>query len=118
MRGSWIVALVTTEGHVSWVRSASAEAVLTSAAGCASVAVDIPMGLPTSGYRASEQLARTRLGAARSSIFYTPVRVQPHSGPPRQLGVIGLLLATALDSAGLPPVAWHPARTQASSFHP
>jgi predicted RNase H-like nuclease len=74
MRGSWIVALVTTEGDVSWVRSASAEAVLTSAAGCASVAVDIPMGLPTNAYRASEELARTRLGGARSSIFYTPVR--------------------------------------------
>jgi predicted RNase H-like nuclease len=74
VKSSWILALVSTEGRVAWVRCASARAVLAAAGRCASVAVDIPIGLPTNGYRVSEQLARSRLGRARSSIFYTPVR--------------------------------------------
>ena len=50
VKNSWIVALVSTEGRVAWVCCASARGVLATAGGCASVAVDIPIGLPTNGY--------------------------------------------------------------------
>ena len=38
------------------------------------VAVDIPIGLPTSGPRPADVLARARLGPRRSSVFPAPVR--------------------------------------------
>lgn len=38
------------------------------------VAIDIPIGLPTGGPRAADQLAREFLGARRNSVFLTPVR--------------------------------------------
>lgn len=40
----------------------------------AAVAIDIPIGLPDSGYRRADELARAELGARWPSIFMTPVR--------------------------------------------
>lgn len=38
------------------------------------VAIDIPIGLPDAGRRRADVLARTAIGARRSSVFMTPVR--------------------------------------------
>ena len=38
------------------------------------LAVDIPIGLPDSGRRAADQLARNFVGVRRSSVFFTPSR--------------------------------------------
>ena len=38
------------------------------------VAVDIPIGLPDAGRRRADALAKTAVGARRSSVFMTPVR--------------------------------------------
>lgn len=38
------------------------------------VAVDIPIGLPATGRRTADQLARDELGPRRSSVFYAPPR--------------------------------------------
>ncbi|MGQ0481639.1 MAG: DUF429 domain-containing protein [Pseudonocardia sp.] len=74
VKSSWVVALVTAAGDVTWELCVDAREVLAVTDGCAAVAVDVPMGLPADGYRESEVLAKQRLGAARSAIFYTPVR--------------------------------------------
>jgi predicted RNase H-like nuclease len=70
----WVIALVTDTGQVGWQLVPGAAAVLAATGGCAAVAVDVPLRLPDAGYRQSEVRARERLGRARSSIFYTPVR--------------------------------------------
>lgn len=64
----WIIA--DTEGAFTLARSFEEMATLTADA--ASVLVDIPMGL--AGERACERVARSLLGARRSSIFTPPVR--------------------------------------------
>ncbi len=74
VRDGWIVALVPDDLRVAWARCPDARAVLAATDGCAAVAVDVPLALPVDGYRSSERRARERLGPARSSIFYTPVR--------------------------------------------
>ena len=74
VRSAWIVALVDADGHVDWVVRGSAAEVLDVAADCVAVGVDVPLGLPTDGHRPSERAARARLGKARSSVFFTPVR--------------------------------------------
>lgn len=74
VRDAWIVALVTGSGAVSWARCVDARAVLDVTAGCAAVAVDIPLAVPVDDHRRCERVARERLGTARSSIFFTPVR--------------------------------------------
>ena len=38
------------------------------------VGIDIPIGLRAAGQRAADQAARARLGAARSSVFFAPIR--------------------------------------------
>lgn len=38
------------------------------------IAIDIPIGLPASGRRAADELARQELGPRRSSVFYAPPR--------------------------------------------
>jgi len=40
----------------------------------ATIAIDMPIGLPANGKRPSDQLARDRLGPRRSTFFPTPIR--------------------------------------------
>lgn len=72
--GGWVVALVGS-GRVRWSVCPDAAAVLVATAGCAAVGVDIPLGLPSGrARRACDDLAATRLGRARSSVFPAPPR--------------------------------------------
>ncbi|MGA9872614.1 MAG: DUF429 domain-containing protein [Rhodococcus sp. (in: high G+C Gram-positive bacteria)] len=72
-KGEWVVA--TFDGvRVEWTVAADVESVLALTGHCAAVGVDMPLSLPTVGYRVSEVEAKAFLGSARSSIFHTPVR--------------------------------------------
>lgn len=73
MPGGWLVALVSGT-NVQWAFAASAAEVVAVTASCSAVAVDIPMGLPETGWRACELAAREFLGPARSSVFLAPPR--------------------------------------------
>lgn len=70
-RGGWIGAHVQ-DGAVRWEFFADAATVLAAPAGV--VGIDIPIGLPTAGYRDCDRAARDVLGPARNSVFFTPVR--------------------------------------------
>jgi predicted RNase H-like nuclease len=80
-RGGWVIAIVRP-GEVRWRTARTAPDVLVATAGCAAVAVDIPLGLPTGGpdggadggRRECDVLAARALGPARSSIFPAPPR--------------------------------------------
>lgn len=71
MPGGWLVAFVSGTG-VRWAEATTAAEVAAVTAECAAVAVDIPMGLPETGWRACEPAAREFLGPARSSVFLAP----------------------------------------------
>lgn len=84
-KGGWVGALlpVTGRGAVRWVDArdigtlvgrATDAAAAGGTGGVGVVAVDIPIGLPDTGRRRADGLARARLGARRSSVFPTPVR--------------------------------------------
>jgi predicted RNase H-like nuclease len=98
--GGWVGALVSA-GQVSWYAGRLAELLRLPAA---VVAVDIPLALPLDGVRrACEVEARRRLGAARSSVFFSP-----------PLAVLGARthgaaseLARAAGSVGVSIQTWH-----------
>ncbi|WP_299738290.1 DUF429 domain-containing protein [Pseudonocardia sp. 73-21] len=70
----WVVARVRP-GSVRWTVCPDVAAVLVATAGCATVGVDIPLGLPTgAARRACDDLTAQRLGRARSSVFPAPPR--------------------------------------------
>ncbi len=72
--GGWVVAQVSG-GRVRWSVVPDAPAVLAATAGCAAVAVDIPLRTPTGAEpRACDIAAARALGPARSSVFPAPPR--------------------------------------------
>ena len=72
--GGWVAA-VWGDGGVEWRALPLAFGpMLEGLADCAVVAVDVPIGMPATGYRACDVAAREALGAARSSVFLTPPR--------------------------------------------
>ncbi|WP_415976589.1 DUF429 domain-containing protein [Rhodococcus sp. 077-4] len=71
-KGAWVVA-VFGGATLTWTACASVAEVLEVTRDCARVGVDMPLSLPVRGYRISELEAKAFLGAARSSIFHTPV---------------------------------------------
>jgi len=82
-RGGWVVvtAAAMPGGPVHEVEVLAQVAPLIERVrrgGLAAVAVDMPMGLPAAGPRASDAQARARLGARRSSVFPTPPRPLLH----------------------------------------
>ena len=71
-KGAWVLAIFdgTT---LTWTACSSVPNVIDLTRECARVGVDMPLSLPTDGYRVSELEAKKFLGPARSSIFHTPV---------------------------------------------
>ncbi len=72
-RGGWVG---LTDDGTGWF-GPTIDALVAAAATdgpLACVAIDIPIGLPTSGPRRADVLARAAIGARRSSVFETPVR--------------------------------------------
>lgn len=77
--GAWVGALLPARGHgdVALVGAADLATLVETArtrAPVVLVAVDIPVGLPDTGVRRADVLARRRLGPRASSVFATPVR--------------------------------------------
>lgn len=77
--GAWVGALLPARGRgdVALVGAADLATLVVRAqarAPVALVAVDIPVGLPDTGVRQADVLARRRLGPRASSVFATPVR--------------------------------------------
>lgn len=70
-RGGWVGALVDGE-RVSWLRLPDVDAVLSVDAGA--VGIDMPIGLPDSGRRECDLLAKRLLGPAHARVFLTPPR--------------------------------------------
>ena len=70
-RGGWLGALVSG-GDVEWLRLGDVTAAL--AVGAAVVGVDMPIGLPATGRRECDLLAKKALGAAHPRVFLTPPR--------------------------------------------
>lgn len=74
-RGGWVAVVIDdAEGDASGVfvpRLQDLPDVVPDASG---VAIDIPIGLPRSGRRRADALARQQLGARRNSVFFTPIR--------------------------------------------
>jgi predicted RNase H-like nuclease len=77
-RAGWVIATAEprdgglTLGEIFVV--ADFAALLQSTAGCAAVAIDIPIGLSDDGRRAADFEARRRIGLRRSSVFPAPAR--------------------------------------------
>ena len=75
----WVVACIpiTGSGQASLTRYETFQEVKATVAelGCASVGVDMPIGVKLSGSRQLDSEARKRLGARRSSLFPTPSSV-------------------------------------------
>jgi len=72
--GGWVAAVWSRTG-VEWrLLPLALGPALDLLAGCAVVAVDVPIGVPEVGYRACDVAAREVLGEARSSVFHTPTR--------------------------------------------
>lgn len=75
--GAWVVAMVDGEGELSWraARDTAALLALADEYDADALALDVPIGLPSlGGRRACDGLARTRIGARRSSVFAAPPR--------------------------------------------
>ncbi|MFP5220414.1 MAG: DUF429 domain-containing protein [Actinomycetes bacterium] len=75
--GGWVVAVVDGEGELSWAWADDTSGVLELAddLDADAVALDVPIGLPAlGGRRRCDDLARTRLGPRRSSVFAAPPR--------------------------------------------
>ena len=75
----WVVACIpiTGSGQASLIRYETFQEVKATVVelGCASVGVDMPIGVKLSGSRQLDSEARKRLGARRSSLFPTPSSV-------------------------------------------
>lgn len=72
--GGWVAAVWSRTG-VEWrLLPLALTAAMDLLDDCAVVAVDVPIGVPEAGYRACDVAAREALGAARSSVFFTPTR--------------------------------------------
>jgi predicted RNase H-like nuclease len=75
-RNRWVVAELPDRGPVTWhlVTGAAAVLRLADAVAAAAVALDVPIGLPSSAQRRCDIAARDMLGPRRSSVFMTPPR--------------------------------------------
>jgi len=74
-RAGWFrVCRSTKSGEIVFDVVASVEDLVDRAPGPTIIAIDIPIGLPNSGQRDCDRLARECLGVRRSSVFRAPIR--------------------------------------------
>lgn len=73
-RGGWVVVELDSGVFHGAGIFATAGEVVAAHGSAATVAADIPIGLPTSGRREADTLAQERLGRRRSTVFYCPPR--------------------------------------------
>lgn len=65
----WIAAAITDNTAVTILYLPTIESVATEIPDATAIAIDIPIGLPTSGYRRADLAARALLGPRRNSLF-------------------------------------------------
>lgn len=70
----WVAAAITDDGGVNIEYLKTIESVATAIPAAAGIAIDIPIGFPTTHYREADLAARALLGARRNSLFLTPPR--------------------------------------------
>lgn len=92
-RGGWVGALVE-DGRVSWLRLPDIDAALSL--DVAVVGVDMPIGLPETGRRECDLLAKRALGRAHPRVFLTPPRGVLAAGSYAEAGPIHRRLAGGL----------------------
>jgi predicted RNase H-like nuclease len=73
-KDEWIGITLTATGFAAAYIHASIEKLVGDAGRMEAIAIDIPIGLPTSGTRNADIQAKSMVGARRSSVFMTPVR--------------------------------------------
>jgi len=70
----WLAVGQTASGAITWDVFRSAESLFSACFKAQVIAIDVPIGIPDSGQRASEAAARALLGARASSVFNVPPR--------------------------------------------
>jgi predicted RNase H-like nuclease len=105
-KGGWVTVALRNQSVERCGVYSRLEALLDDHPDAYVVAVDIPIGLPVTGAREADALARTFLGPRRSSVFPTPPRsvleaasYQDALGVCRHLGIAGI----SKQSFGLAP---------------
>lgn len=73
-RGGWIGIVLAAEAAPRGVWAPTLTEAAQLAGPVDAIAVDIPIGLPSSGHRAADLAAQAVLGPRRSSVFLTPIR--------------------------------------------
>ena len=99
-RGGWLGALVAT-GEVRWLRLDDITAAL--AVDAEVIGVDMPIGLPATGRRECDLLAKKMLGAAHPRVFLTPPR-GVLAAP--DYAAAGALHRSLVDGAGMSVQTW------------
>jgi len=100
----WVVVTQDTEsGQLAWKVAESLGAYLANEPVPAVVAVDIPIGLPASGPRACDKVARALLGPRRSSVFPAPVRPVLDAASQSEASAIG----RRIDGRGISCQCWN-----------
>jgi len=107
-RGGWVAASVEVDGTSGRVASVSFLPVPDIAAALASdaaaVGVDMPIGLPGTGRRECDLLAKALIGRAHSRVFLTPPRAVLDAGSYAEAGRVHRRL---VDGRGLSVQTWH-----------
>jgi predicted RNase H-like nuclease len=73
-KGGWVAVTLRAGSFHDTCTHPTIEALLDHHPGADVIAVDIPIGLPSSALRQADLLARTFIGSRRSSVFMTPPR--------------------------------------------
>jgi len=104
-RGGWALATLDDGGGLDVRVVARFDEALALVVGehLATLAVDMPIGLPDDGRRAADRDARARLGARRSTVFPTPCRAALHATAYDE----ALALSRATTGVGLSVQAFH-----------
>lgn len=100
-RGGWVGALVAA-GTVDWLQLPDVASVL--AVDADAIGIDIPIGLPATGRRDCDRMAKRELGRAHSRVFFAPPRgvLQAHS-----YAEAGQLHRALAEGLGMSVQSWH-----------
>jgi predicted RNase H-like nuclease len=100
-KAGWVAVVLDPHPHVVVERDLAA--LIASVDGVTCVGVDMPIGLPTDGLRASDAAARAFVGPRRNSVFMTPPAPVLAAGSYAEANVIA---AELLDGRKISQQAW------------
>lgn len=73
-RGAWVAVIINDATLVQTHYATTLNGLYDVLTTCATIAVDVPIGLSDTSIRACDSQARTLLGSRRASLFFTPIR--------------------------------------------